>query len=74
VAGSGDPNGTRDWLLHRIAWDLARIDQRLTAIEATLAKTVSPSEWLKAMIGLLLPLLVLVLTGNVEAARKLIGL
>jgi hypothetical protein len=74
VGEQQEPSGTRDWLLHRIAWDLARIDQRLTAIEATLAKTVSPSEWLKAMIGLLLPLLVLVLTGNVEAARKLIGL
>jgi hypothetical protein len=74
VGGEREPNGTRDWLLHRIASDLARIDQRLTAIEATLAKTVSPGEWLKAVIGLLLPLLVLLLTGNVEAARKLIGL
>jgi hypothetical protein len=74
VAEGRDPNGTRDWLIQRIAWDLARIDQRLTAIEASLAKAVSPMEWAKALAGLALPILVLVLTGNVEAARKLIGL
>jgi len=74
VAERRKPDGTRDALLRRIASDLARIDRRLTAIEATLAKALSPSEWLKAAIGLLLPLLALWLTGNLEQARKLLDL
>jgi hypothetical protein len=58
---------------------LARIEQLCTRIEAASSAGstshtggLSPVQWLKILIGLALPLLVLLLTGNVELARKLI--
>lgn len=60
--------------LSHLGWALVRIEQRLTAIEASLGRPATawtPSQWCKLLGGLLLPLLVLMITGNVELARRM---
>jgi hypothetical protein len=75
LAEGRDPTGTRDWLLHRIAVDLALINQRLTAIETRLGQPLTLVQWLKIATGLALPLaaILLALGGNIDAARRLLA-
>lgn len=68
-----------EWLLTRQDSDLARIEQRLiamdsrlAAIEARLGSGLTATQWLKVFAALALPLMVLLLTGNVELARKML--
>jgi hypothetical protein len=71
-----------DYLLASYASALARIDQRLTGLEAALTRPIgpasgslTPAQWLKLLVGLALPLaaLMLALSGNIDAARRLMG-
>jgi hypothetical protein len=62
-----------DWLLQLMMQQgsaLARIEQRCTAIEASIASRLTPAQWAKIIAGVALPLLVLILTGNAELARR----
>lgn len=65
--------------LGNIGWSLIRIEQRLTAMEAARTQVtgresgLSPAQWLKVLAGLALPLIVLLATGNVDLARKLMA-
>jgi hypothetical protein len=71
-----EERGRTDWLLGLISHHssiLARIEQRCMAIEARLGSAMTPTQWAKIATGLLLPLAVLLLTGNVELARKLMA-
>lgn len=67
-----------------LRYHLAQIGQALTRIEARLgspgngqseARGLTPSQWLKIAAGLALPLaaLLLALSGNIDAARKLLA-
>jgi hypothetical protein len=58
----------------RLAMALERIERRLEAIEAHLARRLTPEQWVKILVGIGLPLLVLLLTGSVEKARLFVGL
>jgi hypothetical protein len=70
-----------DWMMSLLSQHgsaLARIEQRCMAIEARLGSSplqwlrhLTPAQWIKILTGLLLPLAVLVLTGNAELARKM---
>lgn len=61
-----------DHLLTQLGWGLARIEQRLMTIEGRLGSVLTPTQWLKILGGVGLPLLVLLLTGNVDLARRLL--
>jgi hypothetical protein len=69
--------------LSQLGWSQARIEQRLMAIETGLAPRTHPNghangsglslvQWLKVAVGIALPLIVLLATGNVELARRLL--
>jgi hypothetical protein len=71
--------------LSQLGWSQARIEQRLAAIETGLAPRTHPHpnghangsglslvQWLKVAVGIALPLIVLLATGNVELARRLL--
>lgn len=68
-----------DYWLMQFASAQARTDQRLMAIEAMLASTLgqqqawTTSEWLKILTGIGLPLAVLLLTRDVELARRFVA-
>jgi len=53
---------------------IGRIEGRLAAVELKLERRLTPEQILKIAIGFGLPILVLLLTGNMELARKFIGL
>lgn len=67
--------------LSQLGWALARIEQRLTGLGTALTPATgresgsgpTPMQWLKVLGGLALPLIVLLATGNVELARKLLA-
>jgi hypothetical protein len=66
-----------DWLIQLLSQHgsaLARIEQRCSAIEASIASRLTPMQWAKILVGLALPILVLLLTGNVELARRFVNL
>lgn len=64
-----------DWLLQLLTHHgpaLARIEQRCMTIEANIASRLTPTQWAKIIAGVALPVLVLLLTGNVELARRFV--
>lgn len=65
--------------LSNLASAMIRIEHQLLRLElertppAGRESGLSPTQWLKVLAGLALPLIVLMATGNVELARKLIA-
>jgi hypothetical protein len=70
------PGGTsrEQALWAHVVTSLARVEHRLSGVEARLDGRLTPEQIVKIAIGFGLPILVLLLTGNLELARKLIGL
>jgi hypothetical protein len=70
------PTGTskEQALWAHVVTQLAKIEHRLSGVEARLDRKLTPEQIIKIAIGFGLPILVLLLTGNMELARRFIGL
>mgnify|MGYP001608437546 CR=1 FL=1 len=62
-----------DLLMHHHSSTLTRIDMRLESIEEGLENRLTPQALVKLLVGLGAPV-ALLLTGNVELAKRLLGL